>query len=98
MLFGLAMENPFQFSKAVVCCGVASSLPATAIRLEEPGEPIDLERARQQHAAYTEARKRPLQSLVVVELSDVWDGREPSLVPKLRAWERAPVRRKLRAW
>lgn len=37
-----------------MCGGVASSLPAAAVRMEEPGEPIDLQKARQQHEAYTE--------------------------------------------
>ena len=42
----------FVYSKAVVCTGIASSLPAAALRLEEPEQAIDMEKAHQQHKAY----------------------------------------------
>ena len=45
------MAEQFQYTRAVVC-GVAASLPGAALRLEEPGEPINLERARKQHEEY----------------------------------------------
>ena len=41
----------FNSTRAVVC-GVPASLPGAALRLGEPGEPIDLERARKQHDEY----------------------------------------------
>ena len=33
-------------------CGVPESLPATALRMAETDEPVDLEKARQQHEEY----------------------------------------------
>lgn len=41
----------FKYSRAVVC-GVPASLPAAALRLGEPGEPVNLGRARKQHEEY----------------------------------------------
>nr|CAH17923.1 dimethylarginine dimethylaminohydrolase [Suberites domuncula] len=43
--------NPFTYTKAVVC-GIPASLPATALRMEETDEPVDLGKARQQHEDY----------------------------------------------
>ena len=53
------MENgeevdPFIFSRAVVCSGISSSLPAAALRLEEPGQAVDMEKALQQHQKYVQ--------------------------------------------
>ncbi len=50
-------EDSFQYSRAVVCGGVASSLPAAALRMAEPGEPVDLQRAQQQHREYIQVKK-----------------------------------------
>ena len=47
-------EDVFVYSRAVVCEGVSSTLPAAALRMEEPGQAIDLERACSQHKEYTE--------------------------------------------
>ncbi|MCG8623188.1 MAG: hypothetical protein MJE68_14480 [Proteobacteria bacterium] len=41
----------FKYTRAVVC-GVAASLPGAALRQGEPGEPVNLEKAREQHDAY----------------------------------------------
>ncbi|CAB4029712.1 Hypothetical predicted protein [Paramuricea clavata] len=46
-----------KYTRAIVC-GVPGSLPANAQRLEEPDEPIDLEKARQQHSHYVETLKK----------------------------------------
>ncbi len=35
-------------------CGVPSSLPEAALRLGDSGEKVNLEKARQEHAAYVE--------------------------------------------
>ena len=45
----------FTYSKAVVC-GVPTSLPTAALRLGEPGEPVNLEKARKQHEEYVKVR------------------------------------------
>lgn len=47
--------DAFVYSRAVVCSGVASSLPAAALRMEElrPDQDVDLKIARQQHEEYT---------------------------------------------
>ena len=45
------MAAEFNYTKAVVC-GVAASLPGAALRLDEPGEPVNLEKARKQHDKY----------------------------------------------
>lgn len=47
-------KDHFVYSKAVVCGGIASSLPAAALRMAEPGQGVDLDKARQQHEKYTE--------------------------------------------
>ena len=47
------MEDPFTYSRAVVC-GVPSTLPAAALRMDPSGEPVNLSRARQQHQEYVE--------------------------------------------
>lgn len=49
-------KDPFVYSRAVVCGGVASSLPAAALRMAEPGQGVDLDKARQQHQKYTEVK------------------------------------------
>ena len=41
----------FNYTRAVVC-GVPASLPGAALRLGEPGEPVNLEKARKQHDEY----------------------------------------------
>ena len=41
----------FKYTRAVVC-GVAASLPGAALRQGEPGEPVNLEKARKQHDEY----------------------------------------------
>ncbi len=41
----------FKYTKAIVC-GIPDSLAAEALRMEGGGEPVDLERARQQHEDY----------------------------------------------
>ena len=43
--------NPFKYSRAIVC-GIPDSLPAAALRMDSGGEPVDLEKARQQHEEY----------------------------------------------
>ena len=45
------MAELFKYTKAVVC-GVPASLPGAALRLDEPGEPVNLEKARKQHEEY----------------------------------------------
>ena len=45
------MAAEFNYTKAVVC-GVAASLPVAALRMDEPGEPVNLEKARKQHDEY----------------------------------------------
>ena len=45
------MAGTFSYSKAVVC-GVPESLPAAALRTCDSGEPVDLQRAREQHDQY----------------------------------------------
>lgn len=50
---GAEAADPFVFSRAVVC-GISPSLPAAAVRLEEPGEAVNLEKAHQQHQKYVE--------------------------------------------
>lgn len=47
-------EDPFVYSRAVVCSGISPSLPETALRMEEPGQAVDLEKAHQQHRRYVE--------------------------------------------
>lgn len=46
----------FSYSRAVVC-GVPASLPGAALRQGEPGEPVDLERARKQHEEYVKVSR-----------------------------------------
>lgn len=41
----------FKYNRAVVC-GVPASLPGAALRLGEPGEPVNLEKTRKQHDEY----------------------------------------------
>lgn len=47
--------DKFVYSRAVVCEGVASTLPEAALRMEEPSKVVDLEKARSQHREYTKA-------------------------------------------
>ena len=47
-------EDPFVYSRAVVCAGVSSSLPAAALREEEPDQAVDLDKARREHDEYVE--------------------------------------------
>lgn len=49
------MAEQFKYSRAVVC-GVSASLPGAALRLDEPAEPINLEKARKQHEDYVKVR------------------------------------------
>ena len=49
-----AEEDPFQYTRAVVCAGVPASLPAAALRMAEPGLPVDLQKATNQLQRYTE--------------------------------------------
>lgn len=51
------MSSKFQYTRAIVC-GVPSSLPAEAQRLEESNEGIDLLKARKQHAEYVFTLKK----------------------------------------
>ena len=53
---GEGEADPFVFSRAVVCSGISASLPAAALRLEEPGQAVDMEKALQQHKEYVQAR------------------------------------------
>ena len=48
------LEDAFTYSRAVVCGGVSTSLPEAALRLEEPEQVVDLERARRQHEEYVQ--------------------------------------------
>ena len=50
-----AVEDVFVYSRAVVCEGVSSTLPAAALRMGEP-EMVDLEKARSQHEEYIKVR------------------------------------------
>lgn len=49
-------SSKFQYTKAIVC-GVPSSLPAAALRLNDPSEPVDFNKAVKQHAKYVSALK-----------------------------------------
>lgn len=51
------MAVPFKYSRAIVCA-VPSSLPENALCLEKPEEPINLEKARRQHADYIKALEK----------------------------------------
>ncbi|XP_031561025.1 N(G),N(G)-dimethylarginine dimethylaminohydrolase 1-like [Actinia tenebrosa] len=51
------MSSKFEYTRAIVC-GIPSSLPAQAQRLEEPGEGVDLLKARKQHAEYVSTLKK----------------------------------------
>ena len=46
----------FQYKKAIVCA-VPSTLPAAALRQNDPQEPVDLDKAVQQHSEYVRALK-----------------------------------------
>ena len=47
-------NGSFVYSKAVVCGGVASTLPASSLRLGNSKGKVDLEKARQQQREYVE--------------------------------------------
>ncbi len=47
-------EDPFVYSRAVVCSGISPSLPAAALRMEESGEAVDMDKANQQHQKYVQ--------------------------------------------
>ena len=49
----------FTYSKAVVC-GVPASLPAAALRMCDSGEPVNLQKAREQHEKYVQVTIRKL--------------------------------------
>lgn len=53
------MEKSFMYGRAVVC-SIPDSLPAAALRLCEPKDPVDLQKARLQHQQYVEALKARL--------------------------------------
>ena len=46
--------DPFVYTRAVVCGGVASTLPTISQRLESSKAKVDLEKARQQQRQYVE--------------------------------------------
>lgn len=46
--------DPFVYSRAVVCGGVASTLPASSLRLASSKQKVDLESARHQQKQYVE--------------------------------------------
>ena len=48
------VEDPFVYSRAVVCGGVASSLSSTSLRLESSKLLVDIENARKQQKEYVE--------------------------------------------
>ncbi len=50
------LEDPFVYSRAVVCSGISPSLPAAALRLEEHGQAVDIEKALLQHKKYVAVR------------------------------------------
>ena len=49
--------DPFVYSRAIVCGGVASTLPTTSLRLATSKQKVDLEVARQQQKKYVEVAK-----------------------------------------
>ena len=51
------MAGAFTYSKAVVC-GVPASLPAAAVRMCDSGEPVNLQKAREQHEKYVQVAIR----------------------------------------
>ncbi len=60
----------FKYTKAIVC-GIPDSLVAEALRMDEGGEPVDLERARQQHEDYIQV-SRPGRSVTPMAPSYFW--------------------------
>ncbi len=63
------MADPFRYSKAVVC-GVAAALPEAALRQCEAGQPVDLQKAREQHREYVEV----LRNLIPEVRNFCWVG------------------------
>lgn len=61
------ISSKFVYSRAVVS-HIPSSLPEAALRLDESGESVDLEKARRQHVAYVLALKQL--GLSVTELAE----------------------------
>lgn len=53
-------DDPFVYTRAVVC-GVPASLPQAALRTEDAGEPISLDKARHQHEEYVRVCSKQLQ-------------------------------------
>ncbi|XP_032238382.2 N(G),N(G)-dimethylarginine dimethylaminohydrolase 1 [Nematostella vectensis] len=51
------MSTDFNYTRAIVS-GVPSSLPANAQSMTKPSEPVNLEKARQQHSAYKATLKQ----------------------------------------
>ena len=51
------MAGSFTYSKAVVC-GVPASLPEAAVRMCDSGEPVNLQKAREQHEKYVQVATR----------------------------------------
>ena len=55
--FRTIMAGAFTYSKAVVC-GVPASLPEAAVRMCDSGEPVNLQKAREQHEKYVQVAIR----------------------------------------
>ncbi len=70
------MEEQFQYSKAVVC-GIPASLPAAALRQNEAGEPVDLQKAKEQHEQYVEVLRSLIPEVVCCMLTRVLAGHVP---------------------
>ncbi len=59
----MATTNPFQYSTAIVC-GIPDSLAAAALRMDASGEPVNTERARQQHEEYLQVLASIMNSVI----------------------------------
>ena len=62
--------NPFTYSRAIVC-GIPDSLPAAALRMDSGGEPVDLEKARQQHEEYLQVVEKWIDTFSLVTVTVV---------------------------
>ena len=71
----LDIEEWFHYRKAIVS-GVPSSFAEGSVRFEEPLDPIDLEKARRQHAVYVSELRKLVPEVVVMEP----DARYPDMV------------------
>ena len=69
------IEEWFNYRKVIVS-GVPSSFATGSVRFEEPLDPIDLEKARRQHAAYVSELRKLVPEVVVMEP----DTRYPDMV------------------